>query len=225
MPENKTLNIIALSCSPSKHRNSDSLLDAFISGIESESNKNISKNINIKIEKIYLNDIPIDIYKYENRGGPESYETEFRELTEKIKNSNGLIIATPTYNFGVPGHLKNFIDRIRFFALNFDEKNNLGQPSGLLGYLRTYFIVTGGTPTWAEKILFFAFPSFWLRGVFLYYNSACLGAYYTGNVRAFENKKILNKCKKKGTKYARQLSRNKHNRTLERIFWRPPQVD
>jgi multimeric flavodoxin WrbA len=211
------MKITALSCSPSKGRNSDTMLDSFLLGA--------SKVNGVEIEKIYLEDVFIERFRFENSTGPTENEQEFAELVNKIKNSNALIIATPTYNFSVPAHLKNFIDRMRFFSLDMGHKNLLKQPTGKLSYLKTYFIVSGGTPSWAQKILFFAFPPFWLRGVFLYHSAHVLGAFYTGNVRAFENKEIQNKLVRKGTKFAKRIQRGKGNRVLERIFFRPPQVD
>ncbi|HAQ02440.1 hypothetical protein A2467_00950 [Candidatus Nomurabacteria bacterium RIFOXYC2_FULL_36_8] len=210
------MKIIALSSSPSRNRNSDTMLDNFIVGM--------NKVAGIEVEKIYLEDIPIDFYNYENSVGPALHEEKFRDLINKIKNSDGLVIATPTYNFSVPARLKNFIDRIRFLALDLTERNKFGQPVGKLSYLRTYFLVSGGTPNWAETILFFAFPSFWLRGVFLYFGAKVLGAFYTGNIKAFEDKVILNKCIRKGEKYANMVQAKKGNSILERIFWRAPQV-
>ena len=211
------MKILALSCSPSKGRNSDTMLDYFILGMKEVSG--------IEIEKIYLNNIPIDIYMFENSMGPLDHEKEFRDLAHKITTEiTGLVIATPTYNFSVPAHLKNFIDRIRFFALDFKKCNSIGQPVGMLGHLKTYFLVSGGTPSWAETILFFAFPSFWLRGVFLYFGAKVMGAFYTGDIRAFENEKILARCRAKGRRYAYKLVHGKGQGILEDIFWRPPQI-
>lgn len=210
------MKIIALSCSPSKGRNSDTMLDNFIEGVKTVSG--------VEVEKIYLSQIPIDFYSYENSKGVGENEKEFGVLIEKIKSSNGVVIATPTYNFSVPAHLKNFIDRLRFIALDFTHKNKIGQPVGKLGYLGMFFLVSGGTPLWAQKILFFAFPPFWLRGVFLYFGARVFGAIYTGDVRSFEDKKLKNKCFKSGVRYAKCLLRNKGNSILEQVFWRPPQV-
>ncbi len=211
------MKILAIACSPSRGRNSDTMLDHFILGMKEVSG--------IEVEKIYLQDIRINDYTYENRQAPEDTEPEFKKLTDRMKNEfSGLVIATPTYNFSVPAHLKNFVDRIRFFALDFTKKNELGQPMGTLGHLKTYFLVSGGTPNWAEHILFFAFPSFWLRGVFLYFNAKVMGAFYSGDTKTFKNNKILNKCFKRGKKYAQKVARKKSHGILERIFWRPPQV-
>ncbi len=210
------MKVLALSCSPSRKRNSDTMLDHFILGIREVPD--------MEVEKIYLEDIPINAYRFENSLGPEQNETEFKKLTEKIRRDiRGLVIASPTYNFSVPAHLKNFIDRIRFFSLDFKNKTDLGQPSGKLGYLRMYFLVSGGTPTWAEHILFFAFPLFWLRGVFLYMGAKVLGGFYSGDVRTFENKKILKKCFKKGKRYALRIRKQQGQGLLENIFWRPPE--
>lgn len=208
--------VIALSCSPSHGYNSDTMLDNFIKGFKSASSKSV--------EKIYLSDIPMDDYSFNNRLGPAEHETAFKELCGKVMKAEALVIATPTYNFSVPAKLKNFIDRIRYFALDFNNKSRLGQPGGKLGYLRVYFIVSGGTPTWAQKLLFFAFPPFWLRGVFLYMGSHCLGAIYSGNVKAFQTPSILKKCEVRGKKFAKDVNNRRCNAPLERIFFRPPQI-
>ena len=210
-------NIITLSCSPSRGRNSDTLLDNFIQGARAYEH--------ISIEKIYLSDVEMDHYSYENKSGPLPHEKEFSLLCDKIQKADALVIATPTYNFSVPAHLKNFIDRIRFFALDMDKKNKLDQPYGKLDYLCTYFIVTGGTPSWAQKILFFAFPPFWLRSVFLYYGAQVDGALYTGDIKVSQNTRLLHLAKKRGKKFARHVLRSSRNGILESIFWRPPQHD
>jgi FMN-dependent NADH-azoreductase len=217
MKKSTNKKIIALSTSPSRGRNSDTMLDSFIEGAVSIEG--------ISVEKIYLEDIPIDLYCYENSKGSLEHEVEFNKLAEKISNYDGLIIATPTYNFSVPAHFKNFIDRIRFVALNFDKRNGVGQPVGKLGNLSCYFIVSGGVPNLFQKLLFFAFPPFWLRGVFLYYGAKGSGAFYSGDNKSFENHKVLNKCKKKGKTYAKRVFKHKGNHILEKIFWRPPEKD
>lgn len=181
---------------------------------------------NIEIEKIYLEDIPIENYRYANRSGAGEHEVEFAKLCHQISGEiDGLVLATPTYNFSVPAHLKNFIDRSRCFALDFSQKTALGQPVGRLGHIRTYFLVSGGIPNWSQKILFFAFPPFWLRGLFLYMGAKVLGAYYSGDVETFKNDRILKKCRKKGKKFALQVLQGRGNGILENIFWRPPEVE
>ena len=207
--------ILAISCSPSKGRNSDTMLDYFIKGV--------NKVSEIVIEKIYLNDIIFDDYSYKNKNGPASHEKDLKNLTDKIQNFDGLVIATPTYNFSVPSKLKNLIDRIRFFALDFEKTTKMKQPVGTLGHLNMFFLTSGGTPNWAQKILFFAFPPFWLRGVFFYFGANYLGSLYSGDTKTFENEKVLKKCEKMGKKYAKKLLKNKHKSFIEKILWRSPQ--
>lgn len=215
------MKIIALYASPSKGRNSDSMMDNFLTGI-----KNADKNSNIAIQKINLSEIFIENYSYQNSRGAQENEKDFAELTEKLKNeTDALIISTPTYNFSVPAGLKNFIDRIRFIALDLENKNFMNQPVGMLNHLKVYFLVSGGTPSWAQKILFFAFPPFWLRGVFLYYGAKCMGAFYSGDIKTFQNERLLKKCQKLGYKFADKLIKGKDQGILEKIFWRPPQID
>ncbi len=209
------MKVLALSCSPSHGRNSDTMLDAFILGV--------MKNSSVEVEKIYLSDVPIQDYCYENRLGACEEETELKELLEKIQSADGLVIATPTYNFSVPARLKNLIDRMRPIALDMKAQNRLGQPVGQLKYLQMYFLVSGGTPNWAQRILFFAFPPFWLRAVFLYYNARVRGAVYTGSTKAFSDDRLLSKIELRGARYARSIELGKGNNMLERIFWRPPQ--
>jgi multimeric flavodoxin WrbA len=199
MSEQKVKKIIAISASPSKGRNSDTMLDHFIKGVK-------SKNDNeIEVEKIYLNDIEFDYYQYENKNGPLENEKDFADLANKIKNADGIIIATPTYNFSVPAKLKNLIDRIRFIALDLERKNILGQPVGLLKEKKFFFIVSGGTSNIIQKIIFFLYPAFWLKAVFAYYGSFKLKSFYSGDLKSFENQKILKKCFKKGRKFARKI--------------------
>lgn len=211
------MKVLAISSSPSRGRNSDTMLDYFILGIK--------KVPGIEVEKIYLDDIHINYYKHQNSTGAEIDEEDFKKLTDKIsKEISGLVISTPTYNFSVPAHLKNFIDRIRFIALDLKNKNRFNQPTGMLSHLKTYFLVSGGTPNWAEKILFFTFPAFWLRGVFLYFGAQVMGAFYSGDTNTVNNPKVLNKCYKKGMRYGRKIALNKRQGILENIFWRPPQT-
>lgn len=191
------------------------MLDSFLEGCSSVSG--------VSVQKYYLADIPFDLYRYEIANGPKENETEFKHVLEQIQTSQALVIATPTYNFSVPAQLKNFIDRIGFMSLDYTKRNKINQPVGKLKYLRTYFLVSGGTPRWAENILFFAFPPFWLRGVFLYYGAEVMGAYYSGDLSTYLNQKILQQCRNRGVSFAKGLVQGRRRGILERIFFRPPQ--
>ena len=200
--------ILALACSPEKGGNSDTLLDEFIKGV--------SKVQWIKIEKIYLQDVPCAPYSYLNKFPNPNEEPEFTTFTQDLDTADGLIIATPTYNFGVPAPLKNFIDRIGFMSLNYKKLNWAKQPTGLLGSLRTYYIVCGWTPDLMQRMLFFLFPRFILRAQFSYYGVKKHGGAFAGNLSfshpAKKQPKLLKKFERLGEEYARKILNDSANK-------------
>lgn len=200
---NKTKYIVALSASPSKGFNSDSMLDAFIEGVKSASDNKIT------IEKVYLADLHIAHYDFTRRV-PLPEETDLIAIADKIKKANGLVIATPTYNFGVPAGLKNLIDRLGFIALDYKTINKYGQPTGQFGYLKTFSLVTGGSPSWFEKIAFPLFPRFWLRTIYWYFGAQATGSIFGGNMKApphdaKNNAPLMAHCRNAGMRFAKGL--------------------
>ena len=197
-----SLKILALASSTEKKQNSDTLLDAFLEGVAEQ-------NPEIVIDKYYINDIPLEPFCHTCAKGPIDGEELFAEVVEKLQSANGLVIATPTYNFNVPSGLKNFIDRIGYVSLEYGKKNMFGQPPGKLGYLRTFFIVSGGTPEFIRRFIFFLYPGFWLSIAFKYYYAKLGGSFYGGELTfrtpAKDRPKLLKKAKKKGMKYAKKL--------------------
>lgn len=195
--------IIAIAASPNKGGNSDTLLEAFIKGAKSASKE-------ISFEKIYICDIPMHFFDHPHKTVDEKEEPELFKLTQKMQKADGYIIATPTYNFNVPSQLKNLIDRIGFFSLNYQKMNMVGQPTGLLGNLRNFYIVTGGTPSHLRRCLFCLFPGFWLKAVFMYYGCFTHSSAYAGGLTfrspAKEKPKLLKKFEKFGEKYAKKFS-------------------
>lgn len=195
---NNQKKIIAISSSPSKGRNSDTMLDNFISGVKEE-------NSDIEIEKVYLKDIPFAYYDHGNKSGPQEDEKEFADLAKKLETYRGIVIATPTYNFSVPAKLKNLIDRIGFIVLDPEKKNIAGQPKGRFKGKKMCFLVSGGTPEFVHFFLFFLFPGFWLKTIFAYFGAYNTKSFYSGDVETFKNKKRLKKCFKLGRKFAKGL--------------------
>ena len=62
-------------------------------------------------------------------------------IEQLVQQSDGVVIASPLWNFSVPGHLKNLIDRMGSFCLD-SESRSLGMLKGK----PFYCILTGGTP-------------------------------------------------------------------------------
>lgn len=198
MSKENNKKILAISASPAKGRNSDTMLDNFILGVRDE-------NENIHIDKVYLNDIYFEYYSHNNSEGPVEGEEEFAELMSKIKEYKGIVIATPTYNFSVPAKLKNLIDRMKPIALDSENENIVGQPTGKLKNKDVCFLISGGTPKIVQSFIFFLFPGFWLKAVFAYYGAHYTKSFYSGDVETFKNKKILNKCRKMGKRFAKKF--------------------
>ena len=192
--------IVAISSSPNKEGNSATLLNSFLSGLDK----------NIKIEKFHLPEIEFADYSFQFSKEPDpKIEPKFRELCDKFKKADGIVIAAPTYNFGVPAKLKNFIDRIGYLALDYKKLNKIGQPTGLLGDKKVFTIITGGTPNIFAGFLFFIFPGFWLRVVFAYYGCFSYRSKYAGKLTfsnpAKNKPKLLEKFKKLGKKFGKKL--------------------
>ncbi len=196
------IRVVAIKASPEAISNSDTMLEAFLDGMRLYDE--------IVITKVDINEIPMSHYAYAVKR-PPAHETEFIALVEKLQQSHGLVIATPTYNFNVPSNLKNFIDRISYVALDYKNLNIVRQPTGQLKYLKPFFIVSGGSPAVIEKLLFFLFPIFWLRIIFIYFGAPLGGGVYGGNLSftkpARNRNLLLTYCRYRGQRYARKLIR------------------
>ena len=106
----------------------------------------------LRIEIHELADIPLYNEDVERSGVPESVA----RLREAVGKADGLLIATPEYNHGVPGVLKNTIDWLsrppRGSVLNGKPAAIMGASPGVVGtarsqsQLRQAFVFTN-TPT------------------------------------------------------------------------------
>lgn len=97
---------------------------------------------------------------------------DFCTLQEKIEQANGIVIATPIWNFSVPAHLKNVIDRIGAFALD-EETRSKGQFKGK----PFFFIFTGGAPLIAWKALMYL-TTMHLSEAMKYYDGTVIGRHF-----------------------------------------------
>jgi chromate reductase len=85
--------------------------------------KNLAPN-NIELEIVSLSEIPFFNEDIENEGVPLSVVN----LKEKINNSDAVIIATPEYNYSIPGVLKNTLD----WLSRGDLKPLKGKPTAII---------------------------------------------------------------------------------------------
>jgi NAD(P)H-dependent FMN reductase len=93
------------------------------------------------IDTLYLYDLSLDHFTLKHYEPKTNQGKDFEKLRAAIENADGVVIATPIWNFSVPGHLKNAIDRMGSFGLD-PETRTLGMLKGKPVYL----LYTGGSP-------------------------------------------------------------------------------
>jgi len=126
------MNIFVLVAGTNEPSNSNALADAFIQGIQ--------KTHGVTVHKRRLKDLTIDQFSIDYYEPQCSQEEDFCNLQKLMEECDGFVFASPIWNFSVPAHLKNFIDRMGSFAL--DETRSKGTLNGKPFYL----IYTGGAP-------------------------------------------------------------------------------
>jgi multimeric flavodoxin WrbA len=122
-----------------------------------------------------------------------------------MEEADGFVFASPVWNFGVPAHLKNFIDRMGSFAL--DETRS----KGTLGGKPFYLIFTGGAPAPAWKTLMQKTTSF-VPEALKYFGASYMGHHFEGKCTKGRGKfglvvderpDSLEEVRKKGFEFAR----------------------
>jgi len=81
----------------------------------------------LSIEPVDLGEIPLYNADLDT---PERRPSSVEGLKESIRNADALLIATPEYNYGVPGVLKNAID---WASRPAGESPLAGKPVGIMG--------------------------------------------------------------------------------------------
>lgn len=133
------LTILVLVAGTNQPSNSDALADAFIQGVHQLEGTHVEK---IRLRTLAIEHFSVDLYD------PKcTQEDDFCKLQKLIEDADGVLITTPIWNFSVPAHLKNLIDRMGSFALN--ETRNRGTLKGK----PFYFIFTGGAPKVAWRAM------------------------------------------------------------------------
>lgn len=124
------MHILVLVAGTNEPSNSDTLANAFIQGMQQSGD--------VTVHKLRLKDLHIDHFNLDAYDPKCHQEEDFCRVQKLIEESHGLVIATPVWNFSVPAHLKNLIDRMGSFALDASRSR------GTLGGKLFYIIFTGG---------------------------------------------------------------------------------
>jgi len=160
-----TMRILVLVAGTNDPSNSNALADAFIQGIQQHGD--------VQVDKVRLKDLRIDHFTVDHYDPQCSQEEDFCAVQELVESAHGFVIATPVWNFGVPAHLKNLIDRFGSFAL--DETRS----KGTLGGKPFYCIFTGGAPLPAWKGMMQKTTSFVPEGL-QYFGGSYIGHHFEG---------------------------------------------
>ena len=122
--------ILVLIAGTNEPSNSATLADAFAKG---------AAQVSATVEIMHLSELSLAHFTLDCYDNDHRDEADFVKLKEAILAADGIVIASPIWNFSVPAHLKNVLDRMGSFAL--DDKRIVGQLKG-----KPFFILlTGGT--------------------------------------------------------------------------------
>lgn len=159
------MEVVVLIAGTNNPSNCETLADAFTQGMR--------KDHGITVHTFALRDLAIEHFSLDYYDPQCNMEEDFCMLQERIENASGLVVATPVWNFSVPAHLKNFIDRMGSFALAEDRA------TGTLKGLPLYMIYTGGAPMPAWKGLMQKTTSH-IPEALKYFDASYMGHHFEG---------------------------------------------
>lgn len=136
------MRILAIVAGTNEPSNSNVLAESFLEGARTVAGTQVEK---IRLKDLHIEHFTLDYYK---RACPS--KDDFCLVQEKIERADGILIAAPIWNFSVPAHLKNVMDRMGAFALD-EETHSKGQLKGK----PFFFLYTGGAPLIAWKALMY----------------------------------------------------------------------
>jgi NAD(P)H-dependent FMN reductase len=160
------MRILALVAGTNDPSNADALADAFLAGARSVPG--------MEIEKIRLRDFPLPHFTLDCYRDACPLPPEYQKLRGLIEGADGVLVATPIWNFGVPAHLENAIDWIGCFALDRETKSQ-----GMLGSKPFFFLFTGGAPKAAWKGLM-RFTTMFVPEAIRYFGGTVVGKDFEG---------------------------------------------
>ena len=160
------MHIVALVAGTNVPSNSETLADSFLLGVR--------KIEGTTVEKVKLKDFPLPHFTLDCYAESCPIPEEYKKLKALVERADGILIATPIWNFGVPAHLKNFIDWMGCFALDHETKTR-GQLKGK----PFYFIFTGGAPVPAWKGLM-RFTTMFVPEGLRYFGATIAGKHFEG---------------------------------------------
>lgn len=193
------MRILVLVAGTNEPSNSNVLADAMIEGIRETFPEST-------IDKVRLKDVEILQFNLSCYGSacPVDGMTKVQSL---LLSADGVIIASPVWNFGVPAHLKNFIDRMGAFAL--DATHSVGTLHG-----KPFFLIyTAGAPKTAWPLFRRTLSS--VSIAIQYFGGSVLGTFFEGGCTlgrgvfglvVDKRPERLQAMKEKGAEFAKHVS-------------------
>ncbi len=133
------IQILILVAGTNEPSNSNVLAESMEEGIRSLSGVSVTK---IRLKDLQISHFGLECY------GPNCPMDDMEMIKTEMSKAHGVVIATPIWNFSVPAHLKNLIDRMGAFSLD-SESHSLGMLHG-----KPFFLLyTGGTPAAAWPLM------------------------------------------------------------------------
>ena len=155
------MRVVLIKAGTNEPSNASVLADAFIEGIP-----------DAQVDVVTLKDMQIDHFTLDCYKSDYLNESDFLHVQGFIQQAHGLVIATPIWNFGVPAHLKNLIDRMGSFGLDSETRSK-----GMLKGLPFFLIFTGGAPMPAWKGLMRKTSSY-VAEALQYFGASFIGHHY-----------------------------------------------
>ena len=161
--ESHQMEIAIVVAGMSNPSNCETLAESFAEGIAS---------VGGGVTKIRLRDLSIMHFSLNFYNPTCTPGDDFCRLQELIQRADGIVFASPIWNFSVPAHLKNLIDRMGGFAL---DAQTHSKPQ--LQKKPFYFIFTGGAPMAAWKFLMHI-TTIHLSEAIKYYGGVVVGRHF-----------------------------------------------
>ncbi len=134
------MKILVLVAGTNEPSNAKLLADRFLEGIK--------RVEGMDAELIRLKDLHIDHFHLGHYEPGMDQGEDFRRIQDAVQGAAGVVLASPIWNFSVPAHLKNLIDRMGSFGLD-AQARSLGTFKG-----KPFFLLyTGGTPKTAWPLM------------------------------------------------------------------------
>ncbi len=164
MSTKKTIRLLAIIAGTNDPSNTAVLAEHFLQGATAQSD--------IATESVRLKDLHIDHFTLDYYRPDAEQGEDFFALQQKIIAADGILIASPIWNFSVPAHLKNLIDRMGSFSLDAATRTK-----GQLGGKPVYILFAGGVSMFVWNSMMENTTSF-LREALKYFGATVVGTHF-----------------------------------------------